>query len=532
MKNPVMFLLVVCLAMPVAYGQYPEQIVSSRLQEATLFFNGAQLSRTASTRIPAGITELVFSELSTDIDPASIQVNGRGNFTILSVSHRSNFLEHPIQGQQQRILQDSLDMLNRQLALNRALQKNLQDEEAFLLANKSIGGSETGVKVSELRAAADFLRERLGDIKRQHLAFQDQIQRDQERVSRIQQQLGHLSNIRRQPVGQVVVQVAAEAPSTAAFNLKYLVRKAGWTPSYDIRVNDTSSPVELVLKAEAFQHTGEDWEQVKLAFSTGNPLQYGQRPVLYPWWIDFPEKIMMDLAAPMSRHVLKEEFAIVDDERDLADHSADYVQQREAQTTREFQISKPYNLRAGGGRQAVELERKQLDAIYEYFVTPKLSTEAFLVARLPHWQDYALMHGEANMFFEGTFLGKTQVNPSSDSDTLELSLGRDPNILVQRERISGFSRRNLMGNRTSETIGWEISLRNNKNTPIMISLLDQVPVSTRQEIRVNIDESSGAVIDQERGLVSWRMNIEPGSQRKLNLKYSVSYPRNQQLVLE
>ncbi|HNK42861.1 MAG TPA: DUF4140 domain-containing protein, partial [Flavobacteriales bacterium] len=69
-----------------------EQPVTSKVSAAKVFLSGAQVDRTASATISSGSTTLIFTGLSQYLDPQSIQVNGKGGFSILSVNHRINYL--------------------------------------------------------------------------------------------------------------------------------------------------------------------------------------------------------------------------------------------------------------------------------------------------------------------------------------------------------------------------------------------------------------------------------------------------------
>lgn len=520
-----------------ALGQ-PVQ-VTSEMKEATIFFQGAQLTREAQVRVPAGINELVFTQLPLDIDASSIQVRATGALTILSVSHRTNFLESPALSKEIRQMEDSLRFYKNRLDLNRATLKVYEEEEALLAANRSLGGSERGVQVAELKAAADFLRQRLQDIKANWLKVRQDVEKDEERYNRINQQLSRLRGNSTAQVGEVVVQVSAHAASNSNFSLSYNIYQAGWVPVYDVRVADIDRNLELMLKADAFQNTGEDWKNVRLTFSTGNPRQWGQKPRLSQWFLRYEEDVVA-LRARQAGAVLNEVYAMDAEAAQYAPapkaeealSAEDFVQVQEGQTTREFVVNTPYNLFSGRDRRVVELEGHSLPAQYEYYVVPKLHTDAFLVARVADWQDYALLPGEANLFMEGTFLGKTFIDPGMTTDTLELSLGRDQNIIVKRERIKDQSKRNFLGNRTTDTVGWEVSSRNNKGVPITLTIQDQVPLSTQQDIEVSVEEMSGAAYDKDRGFLSWRMELRSGETQQRTLRYTVRYPKNRRIILE
>jgi uncharacterized protein (TIGR02231 family) len=118
------------------------------------------------------------------------------------------------------------------------------------------------------------------------------------------------------------------------------------------------------------------------------------------------------------------------------------------------------------------------------------------------------------------------------SDTLNLSLGRDKNVSVQREKIKEYNTKKFLGNKTETTRDWKITVRNNKRQAISIVLLDQIPVSTMSEIEVNVEKLSGASLDKETGEVKWKITLEPAKKTELELQYKVKYPKDKNLTVE
>lgn len=537
MKNMLLLFGMMVLLSTSAFSRENEVVVASRLKEVTLFRDGAQQTRTSTLQVGAGTSLLVFSSLPAGIDAGSIQVSARGNFTILSATLRINYMEQKEQSRRVRLLQDSLAILNKQVTLDQGIVQALEEEQGMVLANKTIGGTETGVKVSELRAAADFLRERLRDIKQQQQVLNQRIDDNQQIIRRLQKERRQAEDSKSRATGEILVQVSSPAATRGEFTLSYLTREAGWKPLYDIRVPEDDQPVELVLKASAYQHTGEDWNDVILTFSTGDPRQRGQRPVLYPWRLSFIEPRAATKQAPeilvKSDHErmefeVMESLAIVED----AVTASSYTDARETRTTHEYRVDKPYDMATRGLAQVIELKTDQVPALYEYFVVPRVNSEAFLVTRIPEPGQYNLMEAEASLFFGSTFLGKTLVNPRQIGDTLELSLGKDPSVVVARERMTDFTRKNLFGSRVTETIGWEVSLKNNRKREVTINLQEQVPVSVHEDLQVDVEEKAGAEYDPQRGFLTWRLQLAPGQTQERSFRYSVKYPKGKYVILE
>lgn len=206
--------------------------------------------------------------------------------------------------------------------------------------------------------------------------------------------------------------------------------------------------------------------------------------------------------------------------------------QTENQTTVDFEVKVPYTIKSDNRNYTVDLESYQLPAAFQYFSIPKIDKDAFLIAYLVDWEKYNLLEGEANVFFEDTYVGKTLLDVRYASDTLELSLGRDKQVTLQREKVKDLSTRQFIGNKKEESRAWKITVRNNKSQSVKMTVLDQVPVSTNQEIEVQLQTISGGKLDTETGEVKWEFELKPGEQKVFDLKYVVKFPKQKNLIVE
>ena len=163
---------------------------------------------------------------------------------------------------------------------------------------------------------------------------------------------------------------------------------------------------------------------------------------------------------------------------------------------------------------------------------PKLDKQAFLTARLTGWEDYNLLDGQANLYFEGTYLGQTLLNTSAAEDTLQISLGRDKSIVVTRTKLKDLSKRTFLGDKKTASRAFEISIRNNKKQAINIIVEDQMPVSTQKEIEVDKQEYKEASLNETTGKLTWTLQIPAATDKKLGFKYAVKYPKDYHFLLE
>ncbi|HSH65300.1 MAG TPA: mucoidy inhibitor MuiA family protein, partial [Bacteroidia bacterium] len=208
------------------------------------------------------------------------------------------------------------------------------------------------------------------------------------------------------------------------------------------------------------------------------------------------------------------------------------VEQTENQTSFDFDIKEPYTIGSDNKNITVDMDLYSLPAFYEYYSVPKIDKDAFLIASILDWEQYNLLAGEANIFFENTFVGKSILDVKYVSDTLKISLGRDKNIIIKREKGKNFTSRQFIGNKKEETRDWQISVKNNKKQTINLLIYDQVPVSTNEQIEVITDNVSGGDLNKENGEVKWKFTLNSLAKKEFNLKYRVKYPKERVLLLE
>jgi uncharacterized protein (TIGR02231 family) len=290
-----------------------------------------------------------------------------------------------------------------------------------------------------------------------------------------------------------------------------------------------------------FQNSGEDWDNVKLVISTGNPRQNGTIPTLYTWYLQYrhitnQKKSLAYQNAPSRGG--NEGFMNDDVEyktpapsiagvslKTLSQNSADFTTVNVAQTNTQFEISIPYTIPSSGKQIQVKVQKFKLNANFRYYCAPKLDNSVFLEAQVTGWEDLNLISGNMNVFFEGTFVGNSYLDAQNLDDTLSVSLGRDENINIKREKIKDKNSTSLIGGTKKETTTWEISIKNTKNQEIKLVIEDQIPLSNQKEIEVEVNELSGASKDETTGTIKWELKIPAKQSQKVKFGYTIKYPK-------
>lgn len=215
----------------------------------------------------------------------------------------------------------------------------------------------------------------------------------------------------------------------------------------------------------------------------------------------------------------------------LKDGLDDYIPVADRELDVTFNIDLPYDVPTNGKAQTATLKEYDVPATYKYYSVPKLDKDAFLLAEVPDWEGLNLLPGEANIIFEGTYIGKSFIDPSSTQDTINLTMGRDKRVVIKREKLKDFSSVKFLGTNKKQVFTYEITVKNNKKDEVNMLLKDQYPVSQNKEVEVELLESNNASVNEETGVITWKLKLAPGEVRKVRLSYSVKYPKDKILNL-
>lgn len=532
------FVLFIAIAAKADDGQK----VASKVEKVIVFLKGAQVTRTAMVNINPGTTDLVFNNISPNIDPQSIQVHANGEFTILSVKHEMNYLSSVSNKTQQLLelhakqksVKDKITTLNNMIAIYQA-------EETVIAKNQFVRAENTTLDVVKLKQALDFQTERLTALKQKEQDAGNQISELYIEQQQYDNQIAEINNGQTTTTSNIIVTVSSKTALQSIFAVSYLTGDASWYPSYDIRAKNVNSPLTIVYKANVLQRSGEDWKSVKLTLSTGLPSNNAVKPELNPYYLNIYNNVDKALNGRVSgmstgsvQRVESDQLAEVVVTSGYGTKSAIPVSvaMQEAQTSVEFNIENPYSVTNDGKPCQVEINQVNVNATYQYYTAPKISTDVFLTARVTDLNKYNLLSGDANVFFEGTYIGKSRIDMRAMSDTLNLSLGNDKGILVKRTLEKNLTQNQTFGSNKKETKSWIIEVKNRKNQKINLLVDDQVPVSQNSSIEVETQETSGAKPDVVTGKVSWNFLLNSQEVKKVQLTYMVKYPKSQQVIVQ
>ena len=526
-------------------------------------------------------------------------------------------------------LTDSLNSLRKSRVINDTKLKVLKEEEDIIRKNQPSFSSEYAVKTTELQSVVLFNRTRLSEL----FFAMVELNYDSGRLDSLEKllklRIARIRNTKPEKWYDIETEVTSTGRYEATFRISYFTMFASWVPSYDLRVQDVSSPVRLQMKASLTQFTGETWENVRLTVSNGSPENSEVGPGIAPWFLRYFQRtdivhnantthseqirnvsgvvrdnagepliganvfikeyssvgVVTDIegryyipvpqgsktitvsyvgyvskeSSIKSDHVdfildesnLLEEVVItgsrVSKENSNVSYAINGINTKELvvrdfaappakvsyqPTTFSFTIDKPCTVNSSSVGSDIMVNMQEIPSVYHYWTIPKMEKSVFLTARLADWQKFDLLSGQINLYLEGKYVGKSFLDVRVAADTLDISLGRDKNIIVERTMTRDFRKKNFMSNKTTIEKKFAFEVRNNKGQPVRVTVQDHFPISTDKSIDVYDTEAPKGKINTENKIVTWLCDLQPRSSVSFDLSYSVKFSADKWVDLE
>lgn len=513
---------------------------TAKVNAATVYVNSAELSQSTSVTLPKGTSEIVIKNVADYLNESTVQINAPKNITVLSVQFTQNYIsEYEIDESNPTIkkVRDSIDWVTKEISKVNNQRTSYSKTIELLDKNQQISGGNAALSVTELMKLVDYYNAKRTELSNLVNTYLEKESKLKEQLAKLNSKLEiNTQKEEKTSKGKLIIQVMNELAGTVELDINYLTQGASWQPFYDLRAENISSPIDMLYKGQVTQNTGIDWKKVKLTLSSGNPNQSNVAPILNAWFLRFGyenDDVTYNYrkrasAAPVT---LKEKASSVvgyqADKMELEESTiSDYTTIAENQLNVTFDIDIPYDILSNGKAHSVALKEIKLPATYKYYAVPKVEKEAFLLAEINDYSKFNLLPGEANIIFEGTYVGKTFINANATSDTLNLSMGRDKKISIKRENVVDKSGTKFLSSYKEQVFTYDLVVRNNKKESINMLLKDQYPISTDKEITIELLEKDKAMANEETGVLTWKIDLKPNETKKFRISYKVKYPKD------
>lgn len=502
------------------------------VKQATLFLQGAKVFGSTNVSLQKGKNTVHIINLPNDIDENTYKINLQKNTTLLSITPQNNYLKNDEMSEGEKKLEVERKKLQRQVSLLNIQIKNLTGEQNIINDNLKVSTNDKSTPQDQLIKLTEFYRKRMLEIDNQVFLLNEQKSGFDENIAKITKQFTEEQTHKNQNKKELLLEILADQEMNINLGVSYIVSNAGWVPSYDLRAESTKMSLEIVYKGKIYQKTGQDWNNVKLFVSTYRPSYNQNRPILSPLYVT--------------------EYAPYNSQKELAGYSinakADMTnayQMRAVEvaalsqipiaTVSDNQMNVMYELKfnqtivSQEKEQYVILDKKEVNATYKYHTVPKLNNQVFLMAFVKNWQNLNLISGEANIYFEDNYIGKTNITSNYIKEEFPISLGVDERITVKRVKVEDKTSQKTFNSNKWETESYQIHVRNNTKENIDLEILDQLPISENSKVSVKALEIGNGNFDEKTGTILWNRKVVSGGSDIINFSFEVKYPKDIQI---
>lgn len=478
MKNLVVILLSVLM-----FGSVNAQVeLEPNIKKVTVFSLGAEVTHEFNIKIGTGQNVLVLKDVSPHLVKGTIQIPSE-DVTVINST-----LVKKLSDPEVMRLRDEINSYEKQLA---ALDKSLTNDANIMTADN----------FSRLLNIYD---ERTRSLKEQLREAKRVLKKDETHSG----------------VTYLEILVSTQKPVNQKITLKYVVGSAAWVPEYEVFVPSINEDLKLKYIAKIMNKTGEDWNNVDLTLSLNSPFdKAGEMPKMEPIYYNSSRyNENDDQEGDFSKSQRLEELKI---------EGVEYIEYDAPPYTDLIKVGNKKSIPANGGIYSYDVFTTSLKTKYAWYAYPSREEHPFLVGQVVNWDTLPLIDGEIKVFLNGTNIGDSYLSLDGLPDTLDIPIGQNQEVLVEREVIGNETFKKESGNKVRMTYAYSYKIKSNTSNDVRLRVFDQVPVSQSSNIEVTMINHSTGTYDDEQGLVTWNFDLDPKAEIKnTKLSYSVEYNRN------
>jgi uncharacterized protein (TIGR02231 family) len=529
-----------------------QAVVPSQIQEVTLFSNEAMVTRQATVHVHKGVNEILLSVDAFRVDSDSVSARVFGDGELYSMQLKEIYLREAPQ-ENIRTLEKKLQELK---VSRKALEDNkavLKSKEKFLSAVIDFAKTQLPVdmktsfpKTEDLEKTLAFLGSHFEQIHQQRQALDEKTESIDKEIQVVEKELASLTRVRQKKRKGIEVLFNAKTDQQIKIEASYLVQNAFWQPLYKVAVPLDLNAVNLTMFSKIHQKTGEDWPDIDLAVSNVVPLKGTSLPELPSWILDIRRPVLkkpafggrVDLAEkaaePMAEARIQETMALGALDKEEAEFVS--AQRKELPLSFEYEMPGKLTIESKDKETLLPLFTKTLKGKFLHYAVPKRNPLSFLVCKAT--VDKELLGGPMNVHFGTRFVGKTFMEEKKAGETFDLNLGADREVKIKRQRIKDKVKETFFGKFERNTVvremAFKITAENLKDKPLSMNILDSVPVSRTDKIKVEDvqikPEPTERNYQDKEGILLWLFDLKPREVKEIDISFVVSYPKDEPVL--
>ncbi|PRP88299.1 hypothetical protein PROFUN_03408 [Planoprotostelium fungivorum] len=527
--------------------------------KVTVYSGSAEITRGLTTRVKPGVTKITLNGISSQFQQESVRISGASSgVTVLEVTSRTKARkEKKIQVDPERTKQ--MEELRAQLIQLTDEAKRIEEERDWMVdwskqLLKPDKNSATGEQV-----VAEYMRfyrtatSELDARKRQNAQDQRYVQNKLNSPAPL-----HVSQLNEKKTSnppsaihtQFIFTLATDEKEESEISVlfTYMVNRATWSPSYDIRLVDET--IKLSYFGVIQNNTEEDWEDALISLSSSKPTTGIHPPQLKTKNImkkeDMPKPIiaLSGCAPPLPRPTISA----------MVHRTAPAMQMYSAlpapvamsitpppstsvnsSISSSFQISRSYSLPSDGLDHKVLIHSCITKSRLSYEIVPRMQEKAYLKASINNNTNMPLLAGPSSMFIEGSFIAKERMKLVNVDEDFVVFLGPDPSIRVTYKHL-GFNSdsKGIFKKKNQLEVKTKIFVENTKKLPVEVSVYEQLPKSSDAKVIVTLSkpETGKECRITEANNIKWEQSVKRGETVTLETNYTVQWPLEMEIDQE
>ena len=530
-----------------------QAVTPSQIQEVTLFSNQALVTREATVDVSKGLNEILIGVDAFRVDSDSVSARVFGDGELYSVQLKEIYLKEAPQ--------ENIRALEEKLRALKASRKALEDSKAVLKNKEQFLGSlidfsKTQVpqdiktsfpKTEDLEKTMAFLGSHFEQIHKQRQTLNEKAESVDKEIQVVERELASLTRSRRKEKKGIEVLFNAKKDQQIKIEASYLVQNAFWQPVYKAAVPLDLKAVNLTMFSKVNQKTGEDWRDIDLAVSNVIPLKGASLPELPSWILDIPRPVPKKAAfsggvalrrksaEPMAEDRMAAPMAL---EEAVDEEEAQFVtaKRKELPLSFEYRMPRKLTIESKDKETMLPLFTKTLKGKFLHYAVPKRNPVSFLICKAT--VDKELLGGPMNVHFGTRFVGKTFIKEKKAGETFDLNLGADREVKIKRKKIEDKVKETFFGKFERDTVvrtmAFRITAENLKDKALTMNILDNVPVSRTDRIKVEDmkikPEPTKRNYQDKEGVLLWSFGLKPKEVKEIDVSFVVSYPKDEPVL--
>lgn len=296
MKKNIIIVIAILFVGNLAFSQ-TENKLYPKINKITVFSASAQIEKGVLIDLKPGFNEVILCGNSPYLRKQSIQFNNSSDFIITEFTPYIQKVRNDISAEEKldsktkaqlEKYKDSLKVLEKEIYDNTKYRRVYYNENNVLTDLQSACENDTSLSVVKMKEILSFYRNRSIEIKSLIYKNEKEFYRLEERKRDLELSIKLILQGDKEKVDEnkneyyIKLTLYTQRENTSLLEYRYSVNRISWTPFYDLKFNKSNNDAQFLLKTEFQQNTAEDWEDVKLVFSTQESEEQGEPIELQP----------------------------------------------------------------------------------------------------------------------------------------------------------------------------------------------------------------------------------------------------------